>query len=89
MIRYYLPEYSETPEDAREIKDKTHRFDAEFPSFTAEKAAEEYHSFHGGWESSWPLTFVLIDEANKELGRFSVDRESVPQFSATEIKEKP
>ena len=52
--------------------------------YIAEECAEEYYDHMDGWESSWPLTFILRDEADtKELGRFKVDLESVASFSAT------
>jgi len=53
----------------------------------AEAAAEDYHANHDGWESSWPITFVILDEARKELARFLVDREAVPQFNATKASD--
>ncbi len=48
----------------------------------AENAAEDYHGEHDGWEATWPIKLVLYS-GSKELGRFEVDREAVPQFHAT------
>jgi hypothetical protein len=80
MIRYYLPELGEGPEDAHELKNPPH-----YLSNAAEEAAEHFHSKRSGWECSWPLQFNIIDDTGKEH-RFFVDRESVPQFRATEFK---
>jgi hypothetical protein len=49
----------------------------------ARLAADDYHSEHDGWESSWPLTFALYEsEDGPEMARFEVDREAVPHFTA-------
>ena len=51
---------------------------------TVEKAADDYHSNHDGWECGWPLEFDVWDYDTEEyVGRYSVDRETVPQFHAT------
>lgn len=47
----------------------------------AEDAAEDFHSNHDGWETSWPLTFV-IKQDGQVLGTFEVDRDTVPEFNA-------
>jgi len=54
--------------------------------FLAEEAAADFHSEHDGWESSWPLTITLYDgKEGPELGRFAVEREYEPLFSAQSI----
>lgn len=45
---------------------------------------EDYHHAHDGWEASWPLTFAIYD-GDQLLGRFIVEREVVPQFSAASM----
>jgi hypothetical protein len=51
--------------------------------FLAEEAAADFHSEHDGWESTWPLTITLYDgKDGPELGRFTVEREYQPAFSA-------
>lgn len=52
----------------------------------AETAASDYHHHHNGWESSWPLTFIIFDENRNELGRWMVEREARPVFCAERIK---
>lgn len=54
----------------------------------AEECAEDYESNHDGWEDSWPIELSLFDENDELMGRFRVDREYNPVFSATSIKEK-
>ena len=49
--------------------------------------AEDYHSFHDGWEEHWPLLFTVADESENIIGKFEVDRETIPQFIASEIKD--
>ncbi len=52
----------------------------------AEKCADDYHSNHDGWESSWPLTIAIREtEDGPTIARFSVDRETVPQFTAKQL----
>ena len=67
--------------------DDTHEFESNFGSsdgeWLAEAAADDFHRRHDGWESSWPLDFVLMEADGSVIGTFSVERESVPQFSAT------
>ena len=55
--------------------------------YIATDIAEYYHDNCDGWENSWPLTFIIWDMEDKELGRFLVERESQPVFSASQIKE--
>lgn len=49
----------------------------------AEACADDYHSNHDGWESSWPLTICFREiEGGPVVAKFEVDRETVPQFIA-------
>ena len=80
-MKYYLPGFSEGPEDAIELN-KTFIGTLEW---VATKAAEDHHFNHGGWEHTWPLIFVLIKDNGEECGRFSVDRECIPQFQARRL----
>lgn len=59
-------------------------FSEDNPEWVAEEAAKDYHSNHDGWEDSWPLDFELFTAAGVSLGVFTVEREAVPSFSATE-----
>jgi hypothetical protein len=81
-FKYFIDDHS-GPEDAYSFGT---RWDQRNLDYVAEDAAEDYHNRHDGWEDSWPLTFVILDEELNELGRFSVEREAVPQFSASRIE---
>lgn len=54
--------------------------------YVAQDAAEDYHNNHDGWESSWPVDITLFHDG-KEIGKFSVDMETVPAFYATKKKD--
>lgn len=82
-MKYYIEDYEGSPEDSYSLPNC--KWDSKDLDYVAEDAAENYHSYHDGWESSWPLTFVILDDDLNELGRFSVDREAVPQFHASKI----
>lgn len=57
------------------------------PDDMAVDAAEDYHSNHDGWEARWPLTFAIYEtEYGPEVGRFTVEREYEPQFSASPLQ---
>ncbi len=51
------------------------------PEWAVVEAAEDFHIYHGGWESSWPLDIALFCEG-KRLGVFTVEREYEPRFWA-------
>lgn len=71
--------------------DDSHEFESNFDSsdgeWVAEAAAEDFHSKHDGWDASWPITIVIMNADGSVIGTFSVERENVPQFLATEIEE--
>lgn len=49
----------------------------------AERAAENYHYKHNGWESRWPLEITVYDKEDPESGEtFIVNRDLIPVFSA-------
>jgi hypothetical protein len=53
----------------------------------AQDAANDWHYNHDGWEySSWSIEIDLYDENEKILGKFSVDRDVEPVFSARKVK---
>lgn len=52
-------------------------------------AAEDYHSNHDGWESSWPLDITLYETKDgPAIATFEVERETVPEFHAKQIEKK-
>ena len=80
-MKYYIDDYDGSPEDSYTVPKCV--WGKDHLEYVAEEAAEDYHRNHDGWESEWPLVFVILDDDLTELGRFSVSREAVPQFHAT------
>ena len=56
--------------------------DRRMVSAVAETAAEDYWDNCIGWEATWPLTFELFRDG-KSIGRYVVEMEARPEFSAT------
>jgi len=54
--------------------------------YVAQDCAENYHNQHDGWESSWPVEMTIWREDGTLLGRFSVELEHEPSFSAREVR---
>lgn len=67
--------------DAREFE-SMYSTTGEGPTFVAEDAAGHYHHWRG-WERDWPIKFRIWNMDGSEVGTFSIDRESVPEFTAT------
>lgn len=59
-------------------------WDADDLEWLAEDAANDYHSNHDGWEASWPVKFAIFD-GDTVLGKFEIELEFQPSFSAEEI----
>lgn len=57
------------------------------PVTDVEKAAELYaayfHSQRDGWESTWPIEFVVHDPIANTYVVIEVERETVPEFHAS------
>lgn len=81
LLRYYIPDHGETAEDSHALPGGR----TDCPRQFAAEAAYHCQFQRDGWEWDWPKVFVVIDGGGKEW-RFSVDREMVPEFFATEIK---
>ncbi len=54
-------------------------------TYIAAEAGEDYHSNHDGWEDHWPLELVLYNKHMKNLGRFKIEVEPVPEFWASKV----
>lgn len=85
-MRYYVDDYGGGPDDY-------YRFNTQWQhpqhlDYAAEEAAEDYCKNHGGLESQWPLTFVLMDDQGKELGCFVVELKAVSQFYVARLQEE-
>ena len=80
-IRYYPIEH-----DPNVALDDTYEFesdhDTEFMDWVVEDCANDYHSNHDGWESSWPITFRIWTESGEVLGDYLVERAYDPVFYA-------
>lgn len=59
-------------------------FSDEDGEWLAEAAAEDYHRKHDGWEATWPLQLVIMRTDGSTIGKYIVEREYEPTFSATE-----
>jgi len=56
----------------------------------AEMCAGDYHSNHDGWESSWPLGFMLYaSEEGPMLFYCEVEIETQPHFYAGDVVPSP
>lgn len=88
MKTYYIPDLDEEPGDARELTLPSWKTVPTDPKWFAVEAAEYCHSNRDGWEWHWPKVFVILEDG-KEVGRFLVDRETVPDFTAHEINPTP
>jgi len=81
---YYIPYHGEDIEDARPLKG----FASSCADVVTQKAAEDFFYNCDGWESSWPLEFVIIIVETQEVyGRFMVELDYDPTFYAREIKD--
>ena len=55
--------------------------------YLAERAAQDYHLEHDGWEECWPIELVLYEtEDGPAIDRFSVDCQPNPVFYARSIE---
>jgi hypothetical protein len=61
-------------------------WEEDWPEYVAEDAAQDYHQNHDGWEASWPLEITLLHLDGTLIGKFSVDRDYDPVFSARKLK---
>lgn len=75
-------------ENGEDDPENGYSFETEWNSahgeWIAEDAAQSYHQNNDGWEDSWPLTFAISVEG-EYLGRFTVELEFEPTFSARQV----
>lgn len=72
-MKYYVPNVCGDKDNPIEFYSK---YDGEF---AAEIAAKHFHDQCDGWESIWPLTFVLVYDDGREES-FIVERDWEPVF---------
>jgi len=82
-MKWYVEKHS----DADDPEDFPARIKvpAQIDERTVELLADWYHA-EGGWECRWPLVFVIIDDEGVKH-RFEVERHTVPEFEACELKQ--
>lgn len=79
------------PHEERELLDGyVDRWEKWDQEGAAADAAEDYWGNHDGWESNWPLTFLLFaSETGPLLVSVKVDMESVPSFTGRVCESQP
>lgn len=78
-----------TDSDGDEERTKFETPFTEDSDYAASDAAEHYWDT-GGWECSWPITFTIYaTEDGPAAGRFKVEMEAIPSFTAYQIEEVP
>ncbi len=83
QYKYIVEDFCETPDD---VKTFSSNWDISVnPDYVAEDAAQDLFESHDGWEATWPLVFVLFSVTGYKLGRFSVELEHQPAFSAATL----
>lgn len=93
QFHYWIKDLAMTVDDARsidlEIGYNPHRL-SELKEI-AEKCAEDHHRRHAGYDSPWPMFFVIANEDREVLGEVEVEREVEPCFVAVwgEISQSP
>jgi len=83
QYKYYITSISETPQDVTEFESRWEL--GEDDTYLAEDAAKHFYDWRHTDRLSWPLTFVILNMENIELGRFSIDLEYEPFFRASEL----
>ena len=84
--KYSRPEQDETVENATEFKSGWPNDGDEFHAqWIAEDAAQDDWDCRDGWEASWPQVFDIYTDSGVLIGRFSVERDYAPSFSARTV----
>lgn len=82
-MKYYITEWGEGPDDAEEFDTRGNKVeDAEDVELWLGKIAAHVHSNRDGWESTWPLDAVAIDNLGKRH-ECVLSMEIVPHFSGS------
>jgi hypothetical protein len=82
IFRYFIEDNGQGADTAYEFGSF---FDEEDGECLATEAAEDYHSDHDGWESSWPIEITILKEDGTLVGKYSVDRDVAPVFSSRKV----
>jgi len=84
MLKYYIKEYGNGPEDAQELPSGVWNCDTDCAEDFAEAAAAYDHDHHDGWECTWPIVYTVVYDDGTEVD-LEVEREFDPIFSACEV----
>jgi hypothetical protein len=85
MLKYYILEHGETIEDAREVP-KAGDEESTTHYWFVLNAARYHYDNEDGWESSWPLTFVIINGKNQEVAKYAIELDFSPNFYAQTVQ---
>lgn len=92
MVNIFYSTHDQPFENAYERQFHTRYLEPAWLDIAATECADEYHSNHDGWEDYWdagiPFTlWRLLENGEPErLGRFVIERETVPQFYTTKVE---
>lgn len=87
--KYVCVEHDATLEDAVEFGSEwslEHDASGLKGKWIAQDAADCHHSQHEGWDCGWPMVYDIYTSENVFVGRFSVERHTVPEFEAVQIE---
>lgn len=88
VLWYSVPEHDEDERYRLETKCRFCEGTKEDFSLYASNCAADYFHHHDGWDSSWPLEFVLYDsEDGPPRFRCGISLEAEPVFYPTALKE--
>ena len=79
---YIVEDHDERLEDATRFVSSWDSTNKDQCGWIAEDAAQHEFDYCDGWEATWPLTFAIYDEGKQPLGRFLVEQEARPVFTA-------
>ena len=57
------------------------------PEYAVDDCVKHFDEMHYDPETTWPLTFALLNEDGSESGRYTVGVEMTPSFSVVKIDE--
>jgi len=83
-MKFYVPDHGETKEDAHEFDTSNKsslRLSDGLCDWDAEDVADFCFNHHDGWEWTWPIVIVLINDEGQERA-FEVSMEMTPSFTA-------
>ena len=80
----YAEDNNWKPEDGVEFESDWRPERDSCHQYIAEEAAYYFFNNCHGWEDNWPIEFEIFHDG-KSFGRFIIDMEAVPEFSATPV----